>query len=92
MYMSKTIPPLLSKDTLKTIYYGALGTITFGSYNLWIINKNQELNNRVQNMKHMKHTTETKKLLNAQKLLHDAQIHNLELQLHNMTLWWWQKV
>jgi len=85
--MSKTIPPPM--DTLKNISHGALGAITFGAYNQWIINKNQELNNRVQTMEH---NTETKKLLDAQKLLHDEQIRNLELQLHKMTLWWWQKV
>lgn len=42
---------LLSLDTLKTIYKGALGAMSFGAYHQFTSNKIMELNNQVQDQK-----------------------------------------
>ncbi len=43
---------LISKDTLKTIFQGALGAMTFGAYSQYNTNKIMELNNEKINIEH----------------------------------------
>jgi hypothetical protein len=41
--------PIISTDTLKTVFQGALGAMTFGAYHQYTTNKMMELNNELQN-------------------------------------------
>jgi replication initiation and membrane attachment protein DnaB len=48
--MNKT--NIISGDTLKTMFQGALGAMSFGVYHQFTTNKMMELNNEKQNLLH----------------------------------------
>lgn len=69
-------------DTVKTIFQGALGAVTFGAYHQFTTNKIMELNNEKLNLEHKYHLdrmeNEHKYHLDRIETEHKRYIENME--------------
>jgi adenosylmethionine-8-amino-7-oxononanoate aminotransferase len=94
--MSKTY--LISSESIKTFFHGALGAMSFGAYHQYTTNKIMELNNEKVEIQHKyfmdkmehQHKKEMNDMENNQKLLNQKleKIENFVSQRENQNRWW----
>lgn len=87
---------LISTETLRTFFQGALGAMTFGAYHQYTTNKIMELNNEKIEFQHkysmdkmeIKHKKEMNEMEIQQKILSEK-IYNLEKLFEIKKNSWW---
>lgn len=75
---------IFSIDTLKTMWKGALGAMTFGAYHQYTTNKIMELNNEKQNL-------QQKYFMDKMENQHNTEMNELREKLNKIeqgTKWW----
>jgi hypothetical protein len=86
---------LISTDTLKIFFQGALGAMSFGAYHQYTTNKIMELNNEKLLMQYkcsfdsmeIQHKKEMDEMEIQQKKLNDK-LNNLEKSIKMKNNWW----
>jgi hypothetical protein len=89
---------LISGESIKTFFQGALGAMTFGAYHQYTTNKIMELNNEKVEIQHKyfmdkmehQHKKEMNEMENNQKLLNQKleKIEKFVSQRENQHNWW----
>ncbi len=88
---------MISTDTLKIFFQGALGAMTFGAYHQYTTNKIMELNNEKLSIQYkysfdnmeIQHKKEMNNMEIQQKQLNDK-LNKLEKSVENKNNWQWR--
>ena len=89
---------LISGESIKMFFQGALGAMTFGAYHQYTTNKIMELNNEKVEIQHKyfmdrmenQHKKEMNEMENQHKLLNEKfeQLEKVVSQRENQPKWW----
>ena len=77
----------ITGEGLKTLFNGAIGSMTFGMYHMYVTDQKMKMNNEIQEQKNEQKMKEQEQKMKEQEQRYEKQIAEIKEQLNKKRTW-----